>query len=756
MRRADKDHSNVMKMFSLRMTGLPHWKRLCENVIVIVTGIIACMAATSHAAVVSGPELSAINIAADYQSIFHVDPLSSVGDTVWITAPVRYSSKGITVIFPYTVAPDDRESRSRVYLENKNGEGVVLQVYDGAKITVEVGEGYGIPYMEINANNPISNVYAPSSGKLGFMEKDGSSWWRSWTDNAAPEFVSFKGNSSTWFKGFYVRRVDMEEYVPAPAFSMLGGNVSDPFMLTLSFDVAAPTGSAIYYTLDGSIPSESETRILYNAPFQIATTTVVKAQGYNEDSDYWSEMTEAKYTFPAVVSGFDEIVSGCDPKSSVILKGEFTVIENYIYASTASNKVNNLILRDKNGKIGVVKLPNNTAITDQARMLKAGDVVNGEMRGTYTLIQNRHAQIELAGNPEIVVSGNHTLIPEIVETDDISSYLADLDNDGKLICFIAHRNVTPVPFNYYTSLYSSDVKINPWTKNASQYYGAVKVTGIVFPQIDSKGIVKPQIVLWGGEECATAILDYKEQSWFKNSSGAIGNCRISLCRPAKAGVWTAIAVPFKWSYDELFRIYGSDTKVAEFVRNSNQGSENKVRFAYKVDPTGDIPNATPLLIMPSRDVEGFVEVSAVSMNGAGTSTVLGGATAAASDVVFASHVNYDSQSSSFNPGSSYSRLSKWFVIGENGIFHPVNPSDAMDGMAAVILASPNVLDSEGNLTFIVGEEEIKVGVDSVANDEIKGSGIYYDLAGRPMGTDKTVLTPGIYIRDNMKIVVNRR
>lgn len=80
----------------------------------------------------------------------------------------------------------------------------------------------------------------------------------------------------------------------------------------------------------------------------------------------------------------------------------------------------------------------------------------------------------------------------------------------------------------------------------------------------------------------------------------------------------------------------------------------------------------------------------------------------------------------------------------------------MDGMAAVILASPDVLDSEGNLKFIVGEEEIKVGVDSVANEEIKGSGIYYDLAGRPMGTDKTALTPGIYIRDNMKIVVNCR
>ncbi|MDE6382043.1 MAG: hypothetical protein K2L57_04155, partial [Muribaculaceae bacterium] len=181
-----------------------------------IAAIIALSAVPAHPQT-SG--LTSIDIASDYQNIFNVGPLREAGDTVWINSPARYTKGGVTLIFPYTTDPSDPDSKSRVYLENKPDEGVVLNVYEAAKVNIEVAEGYGIPYMEINGSNPVqnnaSNPLAPSSGTLAFMEKGSDSWWRSWKDNAAPPFVTIMGSSSTWFKGFYIKRVDMDEYVPA-------------------------------------------------------------------------------------------------------------------------------------------------------------------------------------------------------------------------------------------------------------------------------------------------------------------------------------------------------------------------------------------------------------------------------------------------------------------------------------------------------------------------------------------------------------
>ena len=722
----------------------------------LTAGIAAIMALSALPAFPQTSGLTSIDIASDYQNIFNVRPLQEAGDTVWINSPARYTKGGVTLIFPYTTDPSEPDSKTRVYLENNADEGVVLNVYEAAKVNIEVAEGYGIPYMEINGLNPVqnnaSNPLAPSSGTLAFMEKGSDSWWRSWKDNAAPSFVTIKGNSSTWFKGFYVKRVDMEEYVPVPSLSMPSGNVSGSFSLSMSFDISAPEGSVIYYTLDGSDPMDSETSILYTAPIEISTTTEVKARGYNEEYDYWSEPAEARYTFPTVASDFMYIFENCEPKAEVALEGTFSVVANYIYSSTSSSKVNNLVLRDAAGNIGVLKLPKEYPGADsEIRNIAAGETITGSIRGVYTVIQNRHVQIQASADPAITVTSGELPVPEEITTDDIKTYLSDLGNDGKLVRFTMQRDETPLPVNYYTSLYSTDVKINPWTKGASQYLGRVELTGIVFPQIDSKGTVKPQIILWGEEDCAKAILDYDRQSWYKNSSGATGTCRIILNRPARAGEWTAISMPFKWTYEELQRIYGSESIVAQFPRNSNQGAGNTVKFDVIESPSGDIPISTPLLVKPSVDVTGPVEVTALAMNGTGTATVLGGSSATSSDVVFTSLINPIGPASSFNPGSSYSHLTKWITL-DNGMFRHVYPEETLDGMNALILVRPGTLDETGNIKIQIGDEGLQTGIATIHAEE-NVTGEYYDLSGRNMGSDPSVLLPGIYIRDRKKVTI---
>ena len=54
----------------------------------------------------------------------------------------------------------------------------------------------------------------------------------------------------------------------------------------------ATEGAAIYYTLDGSDPTTSASKILYTAPFDLTATTTVKAAAYNDE--LWSAVAVAE------------------------------------------------------------------------------------------------------------------------------------------------------------------------------------------------------------------------------------------------------------------------------------------------------------------------------------------------------------------------------------------------------------------------------------------------------------------------------
>ena len=98
----------------------------------------------------------------------------------------------------------------------------------------------------------------------------------------------------------------MLEYAPLPIFSQSSGYYSAPFDLTLS---CADPNAILYYTTDGSMPDNSAN--LYTGPFNISSTSVVKAVAYSTNGlvppsfiDYHTFFINDTHTVPILsVSG---------------------------------------------------------------------------------------------------------------------------------------------------------------------------------------------------------------------------------------------------------------------------------------------------------------------------------------------------------------------------------------------------------------------------------------------------------------------
>ena len=98
----------------------------------------------------------------------------------------------------------------------------------------------------------------------------------------------------------------MLEYAPMPSFSQTSGYYSGPFDLTLS---STDPNALIYYTTDGSRPDNSAS--LYTGPFNISSTSVIKAVAYSTNGsvppsfiDYHTFFINDTHTIPILsVSG---------------------------------------------------------------------------------------------------------------------------------------------------------------------------------------------------------------------------------------------------------------------------------------------------------------------------------------------------------------------------------------------------------------------------------------------------------------------
>ena len=94
------------------------------------------------------------------------------------------------------------------------------------------------------------------------------------------------------------------EVTAAPTFSPASGTYTEAQTVTIS----AEDGADIYYTTNGDDPTTSSTK--YSAPFEVATTTTVKAIAVLDGVE--SSVASATYTFPTEVANIAAMVAASE------------------------------------------------------------------------------------------------------------------------------------------------------------------------------------------------------------------------------------------------------------------------------------------------------------------------------------------------------------------------------------------------------------------------------------------------------------
>lgn len=165
--------------------------------------------------------------------------------------------------------------------------------------------GYYNRYNDYYYNNYYISEY-------GFFYSTDQNSWTSVTVGNGSHTGSFnytlkglKPNTNYYFKAFvYVNngyvygstlsfQTTRSTTIKAPSISPNGGNYTSGQTVSIG---SIDSGCTAYYTTDGSNPTTSSTRKLYNAPFSVQSAKVVKAAVWDSRNELWSPVTTASFS----------------------------------------------------------------------------------------------------------------------------------------------------------------------------------------------------------------------------------------------------------------------------------------------------------------------------------------------------------------------------------------------------------------------------------------------------------------------------
>lgn len=221
------------------------------------------------------------------------------------------------------------------------------------------------------------NSSVASSGKAIISVKVGGKSWGTQT-NTATTATSFdftgtgNGEISIELKNqatraLYIQSITVEyttgNVISAPTITPTSQEFSKPFTATIS----PVEGATIYYTIDGSDPRTSTTRLEYTTDVEIpAATTTLKACAVKGEAT--SSVSSATYTYVHV---YEDIAS----LKAVAVNGEKYYI-NFKNAVVTYTNRNNAFVEDNSGAAIHIY---------QSHSLKAGNLLNGTTSVVYSV-----------------------------------------------------------------------------------------------------------------------------------------------------------------------------------------------------------------------------------------------------------------------------------------------------------------------------------------------------------------------------------
>lgn len=242
-----------------------------------------------------------------------------------------------------------------------------------------------------------SNSSAGGSRGISIYEND----WRSYLKETAKTLHLYKLSSSV-----------IPTTVATPVFTPGTGTYFEEFDVTIA---TATDGATIYYTLDGTDPTDASAE--YTSAITVSTTTTVKAIAYAAELDP-SHVATAVYTFPTIVDVADiaSLRTGATDGTIYRLTGEAIL-------TFQQNFRNQKYIQDNTAGI---------LIDDQSNVLTTpydvGDGITG-LVGTLNEYGNMTQLVPFAVGPAASSTGN-TIIPEVVTiselTDNFDNYESEL------------------------------------------------------------------------------------------------------------------------------------------------------------------------------------------------------------------------------------------------------------------------------------------------------------------------------------------
>lgn len=303
-------------------------------------------------------------------------------------------------------------------------------------------------------------------------------------------FFSVPSNTGS-YKPFYLYKVPAVA-VEAPMLSPAEGTVAEdgtfttPFLLTIT---CATEGAQIYYTLDGTDPVSSESRLLYQSPLTISETTILRVIA----TDGTNNSKEVPATYLLEKGYAESIAEFIDAAPTSAYELRLSEAQNAVIIGVQTSS--EIYLQDNSGK-GIVLRTNRLSLP--AGAVSLGNQWTGTLFGTLGEYEGKPLFNATQIGEDLQSTPALRPTPTVITAIDADTYVAHPLVLVKIedVTFGTDNQIVKddAVYKYYDEFGVFTKKVLPdetvhcnLTGIMTQYYRTVKIVPVLTSDIDTRG-----------------------------------------------------------------------------------------------------------------------------------------------------------------------------------------------------------------------------------------------------------------------------